>query len=732
MSVNSSPLIARFGTFDINFQTGELRQRGQRVKLQEQPLQVLAALLERPGELVTREELHRKLWASDTFVDFDHGLNAAIKRLRDALGESADAPVFIETLARRGYRFIAPVSSPSRRAMSEIGIVATHRITRRSASNLTRISEKMLIAVDNRPSRVYEFGEFRLESGRRLLLRRDGAPVQVTAKAYDTLVYLVEHSGSVLAKEELMQALWPDTAVEENNLTQNISILRRVLRDGRSNRRYIATVPGRGYQFVASVMAIDAPAPARSEMPSVAVLPFVNVGGNPDNEYFADGLADELISALSKLPGVRVAARTSAFSFKGRQAHVREIASQLSVTLVLEGSVRKSGNRLRVSAQLVNAADGYQLWSDRYDREIEMRDLLDVQDEITVAVIDALKLKLPRSGRAAALKHSTENIHAHELYLKGRFHLFHMTEAGIEAGIGCFRKAIEIDPSYAPAHVGLAHAHRMFGLSLEMPACEIGPKAKETALKAIEIDPDLAEAHAVLAFTLYWYEWDMNGATRHFQRALELNPESADALWMYAHLPSNFGCHEEALRLTARARQLDPLSGLINAMEGQFLLHGGQVSGAILRLQEALELNPKSRVAHIFLASAYIEQGKYDDAVAEARASHGLAPANTQSLAFEGYAHAKAGRQTEARAIIDRLLELERSRYVPPQHVALIHNALDQHDAALEWLERAVKQRDPKLVFLKVEPKWKNLHDESRFRGLLQHINLLSAWPPAS
>ncbi len=257
-----------------------------------------------------------------------------------------------------------------------------------------------------------------------------------------------------------------------------------------------------------------------------------------------------------------------------------------------------------------------------------------------------------------------------------------MTEAGIEAGIGCFRKAIEIDPSYAPAHVGLAHAYRMFGLSLEMSACEIGPKANESALKAVEIDPDLTEAHAVLAFTLYWYEWDMHGATRHFQRALELNPESADALWIYAHLPSNFGHHEEALRLIARARQLDPLSGLINAMEGQFLLHGGQVSGAILRLQEALELNPKSRVAHVFLSSAYIEQGRYDDAIAEAQASHGLAPANTQPLAFEGYAHAKAGREKEARAVLDRLLEMARSRYVPPQNVALIHNALDQRDAS--------------------------------------------------
>jgi TolB-like protein/tetratricopeptide (TPR) repeat protein len=587
--------------------------------------------------------------------------------------------------------------------------------------------------VANRPARVYQFGEFHLECGRRILLGREGASIPLTAKAYDTLVYLVEHAGSVLGKEEIMQAVWRDTAVEENNLNQNISALRRVLGDGGGERRYIATVPGRGYQFVATVLTRDSPSLPPSEIPSIAVLPFVNVGDDPNDEYFADGLADELTSALSKLPGVRVAARTSAFSFKARQSHIRDIAAQLGVSLVLEGSIRKSGNRLRVSAQLVNAADGYQLWSERYDREIEARDLFDVQDEITVAVMDALKIKLPAHERTALLRRPTENAHAHELYLKGRFHVFHMSEAGIEAGISCFRKAIEIDSTYAPAYVGLAHAHRMFGVSLDMPACEVRPRAKNAALKAIEIDPDLSEAHAVLAFILYWYEWDMNGASRHFQRALALNPESADTLWMYAHVPSNLGHHEEALRMIARARQLDPLSGLINAMEGQFLLHAGRVSEAIVKLQEALELNPKSRVAHAFLSSAYIEQGRYDDADKEARTSHEVAPAgSTYPLALRGYAYAKAGRQKEAQAVLDRLLEVARSRYVPPQNMALVHNALDQRDAALEWLEQAVEQRDPKLVFLKVEPKWKNLRHESRFMKLLEQINLLSAWPPAS
>jgi TolB-like protein/Tfp pilus assembly protein PilF len=579
---------------------------------------------------------------------------------------------------------------------------------------------------------IHKFGQFELDRDKRLLFQVGGTIAPLAPKAYDTLAYLVARAGTVVDKDELMRAVWPDTAVEENNLTQNISTLRRVLGESRNEHRYIVTVPGRGYQFVANVTENDGSyVETPTGGPAIAVLPFVNVTGDAEYEFFVDGIVDELISALSKLPGLRVAARTSAFSFKGRQAHVHEIAAQLGVSIVLEGSVRKSGGRLRVSAQLVNA-DGYQLWSERYDREIEMRDLFDVQDEIVVAVMDALKVKLPGQDRAAVLRHSTENTQAHELYLKGRFHLFHLTAAGIERGLKCFEKAIEIDPMYPPPYVGLAHAYRMFGLSLDMPTSEVGPKAKEAALKAVEIDDTLAEAHAVLGFTLYWSEWNVSEAARHFRRALALSPNSVDSLWMYAHLPSNLGDHDEALQLIARAHQLDPLSGLIHAMEGQFLLHAGRVSEAVERLEEAIDLDPKSRVAHLFASSAYIEAGRYDDAIAEARASYELAPSNTQPLAFEGYAHAKAGRRSEACTLLEKLLEMDRNRYIPRQNIALLYNALDDPTEALSWLERAVEQRDFKLVFLKVEPKWKNLRGEPRFAVVLRRINLLPASPPAS
>ena len=574
---------------------------------------------------------------------------------------------------------------------------------------------------------VYAFGNFRLYAAKRLLTVGDGKAVSLTPKAYDTLAFLVEHAGTVISKDELMRAIWPDTAVEENNLTQNISLLRRALCEERGEHRYIATVPGRGYQFVAQV-SIAYTKPVGGEpraSASIAVLPFINISADPDYDYFGDGLAEEIINALSKLGGVRVVARTSAFSFKGTQVDIREIANRLGVNLVLEGSVRNSGSRMRITAQLVNAADGYHLWSERYDREIEMDNIFDVQDEITVAVVDALKMKLPQAERSAVLKHATENIRAHELCLKGRFHMFRMTRSGIEAGISYFEKALDADPSYALAQVGLAHAYRMFGLSLEMPAHEIGQKAKAAALKAIELDDTLGEAHAVFAFSLLWYEWAWDKSQKHFERALELEPNNAYTHWMYAHLCSNLGRHMEALAAIARARELDPLSGLIHAMEGQFLLHAGRIGDAIDRLRDALELDSKSRVAHLFSANAYIEKGCLREAVEEASAARSLSPSNINALAVEAYANAKQGRTDQARRALEECLEARKHGYVSPYCIALICNGLQQPGEALTWLERAFDERDPWMVFLKVEPKWNNLRGDPRFVQLLNRLKLL-------
>lgn len=576
-------------------------------------------------------------------------------------------------------------------------------------------------------ARVCEFGEFRLDPGRRVLLRRDGALVPLASKAFDTLAYLVEHAGIVVDKDELIRAVWPDTVVEENNLNQHISLLRRLFGEARGEHRYIVTVPSRGYQFVADVRRAAGSAQRHETLgeASIAVLPFVNVGADPEDDFFCDGLADELIIALSKLAGVRVVARTSAFSFKGTQSDVRHIAEKLGVSLVLEGSVRKAGTRLRVTAELVNAADGCQTWSNRYDREMEMRDIFEVQDELTSAVLDALRPMLPGSPRTVAATHQTKNAAAHELYLKGRFHLFRMTDSGIETGVQYFERAVQADPRHALAYVGLAHAYRMYALSLEMPPAEVAARGKAAALKAVQLDGSLAEAHAVLAFHMYWFDWAWSAAEKHFSRAFALDANSVDTHWMYAHLPSNAGRHEEAVAAIARARSLDPLSGLINAMEGQILLHAGRTDEAIARLREAIELEPRSRVAHLFAASAYIQKGLFTDAVAEADAARVLTPANTQALALAACANAKRGQRREAKATLTELLQLSKQRYVSPYHVAIAWNGLNKPSEAMAWLERGFEERDPKMVFLNVEPIWNNVRGEPRFRTLLKQMKFL-------
>jgi tetratricopeptide (TPR) repeat protein len=300
-----------------------------------------------------------------------------------------------------------------------------------------------------------------------------------------------------------------------------------------------------------------------------------------------------------------------------------------------------------------------------------------------------------------------------------------MTRDGIESGISYFEKALAADPSYALAQVGLAHAYRMYGLTLEMPPLEVGPRAKAAALKAIQLDDTLGEAHAVLAFSLFWYEWAWDISRKHFERALQLDPNNAYTLWMFAHLSSNLGRHDEALAAIARARELDPLSGLIHAMEGQFLLHAGRTDDAIHRLRESLELDSKSRVAHLFTANAYIAKGLLEEAVGEASAARSLSPSNIQAITVEAYAFAKLGRTAQAHNALEECLQARNHRYVSPYCIALICNGLDRPEEALAWLERAFDERDPWLAFLKVEPKCNNLRPHARYIRLLNRLRLL-------
>ena len=455
------------------------------------------------------------------------------------------------------------------------------------------------------------------------------------------------------------------------------------------------------------------------QISSIAILPFVNETKNADVEYLSDGMTESLINNLSQLSDLSVKARSSVFRYKGKEIEPQKAASELSVQAILSGRVVQRGDDLTLYLSLVDGRNGNQIWGQQYDRKLT--DLVALQSEIARDVSQKLRVRLSGAEAQKVARNYTENTEAYQLYLKGRYHVFKLTPPEIQSAISYFQQAIAIDPNYALAYVGLASAYRALSLSTDRRSTEVFPQAKAAAQKAIQIDDTLAEGHAVLGFTIFWYDWDWNAAEDQFKRALQLDPNSADSHWAYAHLLSNTGRHAEALAEIKRARELDPLNVIINTSEGFYLLHAGQTDEALAKLQKTLELDPNFWLAHMFVSSAYAEQGKYSEAIAEARKAKEHS-ASSQPTAFLGYALAKYGKQAEARALLEELLKSSSERYVPPYHIALIYNGLGERDQTLAWLERGFEERDPRMVFLKVEPKWNNLRADPKFQDLMRRV----------
>jgi len=462
-----------------------------------------------------------------------------------------------------------------------------------------------------------------------------------------------------------------------------------------------------------------APAPIES----IAVLPFQNASGNPDVEYLSDGMTESLINSLSKLPKLNVKARSSVFRYKGKEVEPQKIVEELNVQAILSGRVVQRGDDLTLYLSLVDGRSGNQLWGEQYNRKLA--DLLTLQSEIARDVSRKLRARLSGADEQKVTKSYTASAEAYQLYLKGRHHLVKLTPPETQKGMAYFQQAIELDPSYALAYAGLADAYRSLGLAGEMPPHEFFPKAKAAAQRALEIDDALAEAHSALGSNLFWYEWDWSAAESQFKQAIELNPNSADAHWGYAHLLSNTGRHAEGLAEAKRARELDPLNLRTNALEGQFLLHAGRTDEALAKLQTTFELDPTYWFAHMFASSAYLEKGMYSEAIAEARKASEFSNGSSHALVFLGYALAKSGKHAEARAVLEELIKRSSERYTSLYNIALVYNGLGEHEETLAWLERGYEKRDPKMVFLKVEPKWNNLRADPRFQALLQRVGFM-------
>jgi len=466
--------------------------------------------------------------------------------------------------------------------------------------------------------------------------------------------------------------------------------------------------------------------PTAGEGNSIAVLPFAHLSNDPDDEYFCDGLAEELLNALAKIKELKVAARTSAFSFKGKNTNVGAIGTALNVKTVLEGSVRKSGNRLRITAQLVNAADGYHIWSERYDRE--MKDIFDVQDEITLAVVEALKVKLLGAEQANVLKRYTDNTEAYELYLKGRYCFNKYTPEYFQKGIEYFEKAIEIEPEYAPAYASIGFCYGALFYFGSVAPQEIIPRWRVVTNRALEIDDALADAYLSLASIHCFFDRDFPQAERDYRNAIALNPKNPDAHWRYGHFLSALGRFDEAIVEGGRAVDLDPLSLVVQFFMARILGVAGREDDAIEKVRNMIEMDPGLPGAHMVYGGLLMTKGKYDEAIAEYNMSLDLGGFTVAVLSYLGAGYGVMGKQIEAHAVLDQLVKRRKEQYVMASAIARVYAGLGENDKAFEWFEKALEERNGEMVFLKVETKaglfGKSVGSDPRFQDTLRRIGL--------
>ena len=460
------------------------------------------------------------------------------------------------------------------------------------------------------------------------------------------------------------------------------------------------------------------------QTPSIAVLPFVNISADPENEYFCDGLAEELINALTKIESMRVVARASAFSFKGKQTDVREIGDKLNVGTLLEGSVRKAGDRLRITAQLVNVADGFHLWSEQYDRR--MVDIFDIQDDISLAIVAALKVKLLGAQKAAILKRYTDNTEAYQLYLKGRYHFSKYTEEGFRKSVEYFEQAMGREPEYAPAWTGLASSHLGLWLFGHLYPNETLPKVKMAITRALALDDCDAPSHALFALLKLYHDWDWTGAEREFQRAIELNQNNAEAHEYYGFGLAVVGRSEEAVAEGNRALELDPLSLRTNLDVGSIFRHAGQNDRLLEQGRKLIEMEPNFFGGYYLIAWGSWDNGRYEQAAAAYAKAFALG-ATRSSLAYLGCLYGIVGQREKAQQILSQFEELSALRYVPNLYLAIVYAGLGEADRAFEWLERAYVEREGGLLIFKhAAPRIPAISRDPRLADLFRRIGLWS------
>src|ERR1700735_3350589 len=637
--------VVRFGTYEVSLQSGEGRKAGLRIRVQQQPIKLLKALLERPGEVVTREELRGRVWPDESFGDFDQALNIAVGKLRSALGDSAENPRFIETLPKRGYRFIADVSV--------VDVDARPKRPESSAGDLPGLQEKK-----TEPAHKLQNAESAVVPQRRL---------------------------------------WP---------------ARRVI----VGLAFVVGLPILALWFFHS----DSRAPAGIR--SLAVLPLNNLSGDASQNYFADGMTDELITDLAQISALRVISRTSVMAYKGARKPLPQIARELNVDAVVEGSVVRSGDQLRVTAQLIEASTDKHLWSQSY--EGELRDTLALQSRMARAIADQIRINLTPQEQAALKNVKVVNPEAYESYLKGRYFWNKRTADGLRVALAYFNQAIEEEPKYAQAYSGLTDTYALLGdwQYAVMTPREAYPKAKAAALRAVELDNALGEAHNSLAFVLEGFDWDLDSGGREFRRAIELNPGYATAHHWYAWHLGLLGRYDEAIAEMRKAESLDPLSLIINADLAELLLIAHSYDESMRQSRKTIEMDPNFAMAHNQLAQAYLQKHMNDEAVAELQKAAQLSGESPTVMANLARAYVATGKKSDAIKILNDLTERSNATYSHASEIAVIYAALGDNDQAINWLEKGYEERFNPGVLLR--PGLDPLRSDLRFQNLVHRIGL--------
>jgi len=627
--LSPNPRVLRFGVFEADFKIGELRKNGLRIKVQDQPFQVLAMLLEKPGGIVTREELQRRLWPADTFVDFDHSLNSAIKKLREALGDQAENPRFIETLHRRGYRFIAPVDGNGTSAAS--------------AS---------------------------VESA---LIKKAGAKPRPTRG--------------------------PRVGIA---LGLGVAVL-------------LLTLLGFAFEYLLSTKN------ATPQIRSLAVLPLQNLSADREQEYFSDGLTDALITDLAQIRSLEVISRTSSMQYKGTKKSMAEVARELKVDGVVEGTVQRSGDRVRITAQLIDATNDRHLWAQSFERSPS--DVIQLQDDIAQSISAAIAT-VAQPERARLRRKRPVDQEAYDNYLKGRYELNKRERVALARARDFFDRATVKDPDFGEGYAGLASCYLILGEYEVLPPAEAYPKARDAAARALQIDETLAEAHLVLAGVKRDYDWDFPAAEDEFRRGIDLSPSSATAHQWYAEMLSeDLGRHADAIAEIESAQRLDSLSPIINTIHGDVLRLAGRTDEARLQLEHTLAMDPQFAYAHAILGNVYLHDNLIGKAAEEYKRATVMSPNSPWYMSMLAFCYGRVGRRAEAEKLLQALLAQSQNGYVPSVDIAASYEAVGQEREALTYLQKAYDERDVKLRWLDTKPNFENLHSNQKFQELLRRIS---------